>query len=170
MNWLKEKGWFENLNRNFELFYEELMKLLKNQIITETETEFLNQLRKNALIVVDPLDDDVLVKWSMAFKSIERMFSKELRDSVKVESIIRDQIEGWRRIRDTHPSMAYLFDEFTNRRHDKTIESVSDFVQLVFDIIRSMQRACEIAVKLGYTCAPKQSGKINVKSIHAKSM
>jgi hypothetical protein len=24
------------------LFYEELMKLLKNQIVTETETEFLN--------------------------------------------------------------------------------------------------------------------------------
>jgi hypothetical protein len=100
----------------------------------------------------------------MAFKSIERMFSKELRDSVKVESIIRDQTEGWRRLRDTHPSMAYLFDEFTNRRYDKTIESVSDFVRLVFDIIRSMQRACKIAVKLGYTCAPKQSDKINLKS------
>ena len=42
MDWLKEKGWFENSNRNFELFYEELMKLLKNQIVTETETEFLN--------------------------------------------------------------------------------------------------------------------------------
>jgi hypothetical protein len=70
----------------------------------------------------------------MAFKSIERMFSKELRDSVKVESIIRDQTEDWRRIRDTHPSMAYLFDEFTNRRHEKTIESVNDFVQLVLTL------------------------------------
>ena len=51
-----------NSNRNSELFYEESMKLLKNQIVTETETEFLNQLRKNSLVVVDPLNDDILVK------------------------------------------------------------------------------------------------------------
>ena len=91
------------------------MKLLKNQIVTETETEFLNQLRKNSLVVVDLLDDDILVKWSMAFRKIEKMFSKELRDSVRVETIIRDQLEGWRKLRDTHPSMGYLYDEFRNR-------------------------------------------------------
>ena len=99
----------------------------------------------------------------MAFRKIEKMFSKELRDSVRVETIIRDQLEEWRKLRDTHPSMGYLYDEFRNRRQDKSIESIEDFVQLVFDIMRSMQKACEIAVKLGYTCAPKLSE--NFKSI-----
>ena len=63
--------------------------------------------------------------------------------------------------------MGYLYDEFRNRRQDKSIESIEDFVQLVFDIMRSMQRACEIVVKLGYTCAPKLSG--NFKNISTSS-
>ena len=88
------------------MFYEDLTKLLKNQIVTETETEFLNQLRENSLVVVDLLDDDILVKWSMAFRKIEKMFSKELRDSVRVKVMIRDQLEGWKKLRDicTHLS------------------------------------------------------------------
>ena len=44
--------------------------------VTETETEFLNQLRKNLLIVVDPLFDDILVKWSMAFRKLRRCLAK----------------------------------------------------------------------------------------------
>ena len=85
--WMKEKGWYDHSNRNFQLFYEDIMKLLKNRVVLNTETEFLNQLRRNALVIVDRLDDDVLVSWGTAFKKIEKMFSKDLRDSVRVEAI-----------------------------------------------------------------------------------
>ena len=147
---MKGKGWYDHSNRNFQLFYEEIMKLLKNRVVLDTETEFLNQLRRNALVIVDPLDDDVLVRWGTTFKKIEKMFSKDLRDSVRVEAIIRDQTQGWRKLRDTHPSMGYLFDEYTNRKRDVIIESIDDFRQLTFDIVRSMQKVFSLHSFLRY--------------------
>ena len=69
------KGWYRQSNWNFQLFYEEIMKLLKNRVVLNTETEFLNQLRRNAFVIVDPLDDDVLVSWGTTFAMIEKMFT-----------------------------------------------------------------------------------------------
>ena len=72
------------------------MKLLQKQVMVNTETEFLNQMRQNSLTIVDPLDDEVLVKWGMGFAKIQRQFSKELRDTVRLESILRDQVSLWK--------------------------------------------------------------------------
>jgi hypothetical protein len=93
-NWLTEKGWYHHSNRNFEVFYQELVKLLQKQIVVETETEFLNKMRQNSLTIVDPLDDEVLVKWGMEFSRIQRQFSLELRNTVRVEEILRDQVDS----------------------------------------------------------------------------
>jgi hypothetical protein len=70
------------------------MKLLQKQIVVETETEFLNKMRQNSLTIVDPLDDEVLVKWGMEFSRIQRQFSLELRNTVRVEEILRDQVDS----------------------------------------------------------------------------
>ena len=55
--------------------------------------------------------------------------------------------------------MGYLYDEYTRHRQGKVINTIDDFTQLTFEIVRAMQKACEIAVKLGYVSAIKVPGK-----------
>ena len=76
------------------MFYQELVKLLQKQIVVEAETEFLNKMRQNSLTIVDPLDDEVLVKWGMEFSKIQRQFSLELLNTVRIEKILRDQVDS----------------------------------------------------------------------------
>ena len=97
------------------------------------------------------------------------MFTKDLRGSIRFEAIIKDQMQGWQKLRDTHPSMGYLFDEYTNHKRDVIVESIDDFRQLTFDIVRSMQKACGIAVKLGYSCATKQVTKTKGSNLQQSS-
>jgi hypothetical protein len=54
--------------------------------------------------------------------------------------------------------MGYLYDEFKRRRHEVNIDNIDNFTQLTFEIVRAIQKACEIAVNLGYVRAIKLHG------------
>ena len=69
------------------------------------------------------------------------------------------------KLRDSHPAMGYLYDEFKRRRQEVSIDNIDNFTQLTFDIVRAMQKACEIAVKLGYVSAIKLHGRPKTNKI-----
>ena len=61
--------------------------------------------------------------------------------------------------------MGNLYDEFKRRRQEVSIDNIDNFTQLTFDIVRAMQKACEIAVKLGYVSAIKLHGRPKTNKI-----
>jgi hypothetical protein len=66
--WLEQKGWFDNTrNDHFTEFNEEVCKELKNHVILDSESEFLNALRKNSLNIIDPLNREVISAWAVNF-------------------------------------------------------------------------------------------------------
>jgi len=87
--WLEQKGRFDNTrNDHFTEFYEEVCKELQHHVILDTESEFLNALRKNSLNIIDPLNREVISAWAVHFDKISKPFPMEIRQAVRVDQIV----------------------------------------------------------------------------------
>ena len=82
--------------------------------------------------------------WAVNFDKISKPFPMEIRQVVRVDQIVKEQVADWKKRRDVNPIMGYLYDEFEKRKQQAHIVDLSGFFDLVFKIHREMHKACTI--------------------------
>ena len=121
--WLEQKRWFDNMrNDRFTEFYEKVCKELQHHMVLDSESEFLNALRKNSLNIIDPLNREVISAWAVHFDKISKPFPMKIRQAVRVDQIVKEQVVDWKKRRDVKPIMGYLYDEFKKRQQQAHIK------------------------------------------------
>jgi len=92
-SWLEQKGWFDNTrNDHFTEYYEVVCKELQHHVILDSESEFLNALRKTSLNIIDSLNREVISAWAVNFDKISKPFPMEIRQAVRVDKIVKEQV------------------------------------------------------------------------------
>ena len=72
---------------------------MQHHVILDSESEFLNALRKNSLNIIDPLKREVFSAWTVNFDKISKPFPMEIRQSVRVDQIVKEQVVDWKNVR-----------------------------------------------------------------------
>ena len=71
---------------------------MQHHVILDSESEFLNALRKNSLNIIDPLNREVISAWAVNFDKISKPFPMEIRQAVRVDQIVKEQVADWKNV------------------------------------------------------------------------